>query len=135
MASLSYQKVADQVADRVVTGVERVEGVVVSSTGTIAGLARRVPTPPRPAVFGKTRVAGRIPSVQHIAETNFVVLEKLIAAQKHYAVTVLSAVTGASRPAAPKPTASTAAKATSQPAARSAKAAPSRRPAAKKPSA
>ena len=82
-----------------VTGVERVEGAVVSSTGTIAGLARRVPTPPRPDVFGKTRVAGRIPSVQHIAETNFAVLEKLLAAQKHYAVTVLGAVTGTAKPA------------------------------------
>ena len=135
MASLSYQKVADQVADRVVTGVERVEGAVVSSTGTIAGLARRVPTPPRPAVLGKPRVAGRIPSVQHIAETNFAVLEKLLAAQKHYAVTVLGAVTGTAKPAAAKPAAPAATKATPKPAARSAKAAPSRRPAAKKPSA
>lgn len=132
MASLSYQKVADQVTDRVVTGVERVEGAVVSSTGTIAGLARRVPTPPRPAVLGKSRVAGRIPSVQHIAETNFAVLEKLLAAQKHYAVTVLGAVTGSSRPAGSKPA---AANATAKPAARPAKATPARRPAAKKPSA
>lgn len=136
MASLSYQSVADRVADRVVTGVERAEGVAVSSAGSIAGAiaagARRLPTPAKPAVLGKTRVAGRIPSVQQIAETNFAVLEKLLAAQKHYAVSVLGAFGAGS-----KATAAPAAKATAaaQPAPRTAKAAPARRPAAKKPSA
>jgi len=131
MASLSYQSVADRVADRVVTGVERVEGVAVSSAGSIAGLARRLPTPAKPAVLPKTRVTGRIPSVQQIAETNFAVLEKLLAAQKHYAVSVLGAFTG--RPtAAASPAESSAAP---QPAAKAAKVAPARRPAAKKPSA
>ena len=128
----SYQSVADRVADRVVTGVERVEGVAVSSAGSIAGLARRLPTPPKPAVLAKSRVAGRIPSVRQIAETNFAVAEKLLAAQKHYAVSVLGAFAGSVRPVTPAVVAETVAV---QPAPKAAKAAPARRPAAKKPSA
>jgi hypothetical protein len=135
MASLSYQSVADRVADRVVTGVERVEGVVVSSAGSIAGLARRVPTPPKPAVLDKSRIAGRIPSVRQIAETNFTVAEKVLAAQKHYAVSVLGALVGSAKPARAAATTSTAATSAAKPAAKPAKTAPARRPAAKKPSA
>jgi hypothetical protein len=91
--SLAYRGFADQVGDRIVAGIKRVEVVVAYSTETWAGLAGRVPVPPRPARIAKADVAGKLPSMRAIAETNFGVVERVLDAQKRCALSVLSAAT------------------------------------------
>ncbi len=102
MPAPTYAQLADRVTDRIVAGVRRVEDVVATSTGNVAGLAARAPSLPKLPIAG--RLAGKLPSTREITETNFVVLEKLLTAQKHYALHVLSAASGRVAPAPVPPT-------------------------------
>jgi hypothetical protein len=99
MPAPTYAQFADRVTDRIVAGVKRIEDAVAISTGNVAGLASRGPKLPI-----ANRIAGRVPSVQAIAATNFGVLEKLLGAQKQYALHVLTAASGRVEPAPVAPT-------------------------------
>lgn len=103
MPSLTYRGVADQLTDRIVAGIQRVEGVVTSSTSAVAGLVARVPAPRKQALAEKADVRGTLASARKIAETNFGVAERLLGAQKQYALSVLGARSRAAAPTTPRP--------------------------------
>lgn len=97
MPAPTYADAADAFGDRMVAGIGRVEDVVGATAGAVAAFAGRIRTIRRPALFLEAHTGRRIPTVQQIAEANFAVAERVLAAQKQCAVGVLSAV--ARRPA------------------------------------
>jgi hypothetical protein len=102
MASPTYADAADAIGDRMVAGIGRIEGVVAATTGAVASFAGRIRTVRRPVLFLEAHTGRRVPTVQQIAVANFAVAERVLAAQKHYTVGVLSAAARRPVPSAPR---------------------------------
>src|SRR3954454_4306855 len=96
----SYSAAADRVTDRLVLTIKRAERVAASSTGAVSGLTWRIVAARGPRLLVKADLAGRLPSVHDLAATHFKAAERVLEAQKQYALTVISAASRRTLPVA-----------------------------------
>jgi hypothetical protein len=85
MPSTTYDQLTTQIADRLAAGLQRIESVVAVSTEKASAIVAKGPNLP------KLPLTDKLPAPQEIVQANFTLLERLLNAQKHYALRILEA--------------------------------------------